>query len=84
MGRFYFHVKEANELIPDHEGVELPDVATATREALHAARELLADAIKLGKPTCPEAILIADESGQTLQTLPFVVVLPESIRKQLG
>jgi hypothetical protein len=82
MGRFYFHVKEGNEMISDEEGIDLPDVATATQEALRAARELLAEAIKLGKPTSPEAIMIADETGETLQILPFVILLPEPIKKQ--
>ena len=82
MGRFYFHVKEGNELIADEDGTDLPDLAAATREALQAARELLAEAIKLGKPTAPEAIVVADAGGRTLLELPFIGVLPEPIKKQ--
>jgi hypothetical protein len=82
MGRFYFHVKEGNELIADEDGTDLPDLAAATREALQAARELLAEAIKLGKPTSPEAIVVADAGGRTLFELPFIGVLPEPIKKQ--
>jgi hypothetical protein len=82
MGRFYFHVKEGNELVPDEDGIELPDIATATREALLAARELLAEAIRLGKPTAPESIIVADRSGRTLHVLPLIAILPEPMKKQ--
>src|ERR1044072_3948817 len=49
MGRFYFHVRMGDELIPDDEGRDLPDLSAALREAQLAARELLADAIKAGQ-----------------------------------
>jgi hypothetical protein len=81
MGRFYFHLKEGNELIPDEDGIELPDVAAATREALLTARELLADAIKAGRPKVPEALMIADEAGRTVEILPFSAALPELLKK---
>ena len=79
MGR-YFHLKEGDELIPDEDGTELPDVSAATREALQSARELLADAIKAGKPKIYDAFVIADEAGRTVEILPFVAVLPEPIQ----
>jgi hypothetical protein len=70
---FLFHIKEGNELVADEDGTELRDVAAATREALYAARELLAEAIKLGKTTAPEAIVVADAAGQTMLELPFII-----------
>lgn len=45
MSRYYFHIPEPNS---DPEGTELPDLAAARREALLAAREILANAIKTG------------------------------------
>jgi hypothetical protein len=81
MGRFYFHIMKGDELIPDDEGTELPDVAAATREALKSARELLAEAIKVGKPKVPDALVIADEAGRTVEVLPLAAVLPEPFKK---
>ena len=81
MGRYYFHLRQGDELIPDEEGTELPDVLAATREALQSARELLADAIKAGKPKVYDAFVIADEAGQTVEVLTFVAVLPEPLKK---
>jgi hypothetical protein len=49
MGRFYFHVRAGDELTPDDEGMDLPDLSAAKREALLGARELLAEAIESGK-----------------------------------
>jgi hypothetical protein len=81
MGRFYFHLREDGELIPDEEGIDLPDLSAARREAIAAARELLAEAIKDGKPNVPEAFVIADEAGRELDTVPLAVVLPESLKR---
>ena len=49
--RFYFHLSAGTEIALDEEGTELPDLSAAKGEAVLAARELLADAIKSGDPT---------------------------------
>jgi hypothetical protein len=79
MARFFFHLKSDGELITDDDGIDLPGLSEATREALQRARELLAEAIKTGNPTLPVALVVADETGQTLLDLPLVEVLPEPL-----
>jgi hypothetical protein len=81
MRRFYFHLRQDGELVLDDEGIELPDVATARREAERGARELLAEAIKASKDTVPEAFVIADEHGREVDTVLLVAVLPKSLKK---
>jgi hypothetical protein len=81
MRRFYFHIRENDKLVTDVEGVDLPDLAAARREAELSAREMLADAIKSGRERVPEAFVITDEEGRTLDTLPLSAVLPESFKK---
>lgn len=81
MALFYFHLKGDGVLVTDDEGADLPSMSEATRVALASARELLADAIKFGKPQVPEAIIIADEAGRTLLELHLVEILPASLRK---
>jgi len=81
MGRFYFHLRAGDELMPDEEGIDLPDLSAARREAILAARELLAEAIKSGKPEVPEVFVIADEAGRELDTVPLAAVLPENLKK---
>ena len=82
MRRFYFHLKAGDELIPDEDGIELPSIDEAKREAILGARELLADAIKNGKPKVPEAFVIADEAGRTLDVVPLFELLPEPLKKK--
>jgi hypothetical protein len=81
MGHFYFHVVEGGELITDVEGAHLRDALEARQMAIRSARELLADAIRGGKNRIPEAIVIADEQGRTIETVPFAIVLPEPLKK---
>ena len=40
----------------------MPDVGQ--REAKQSAREVLYDAIRVGKPKVPEAVVIANEAGR--------------------
>jgi len=46
MGRFYFHLQADDQIVPDDEGVDLPDLSAAEHEAILAARELLAEATR--------------------------------------
>jgi hypothetical protein len=82
MARFYFHLKGDRVLVTDDEGLDLPSISEATKVALASARELLADAIKFGKPQVPEAIIVADEMGQPLLELPLVEILPAPLQKK--
>lgn len=79
MARFFIHLKSDGELITDDEGIDLPDLSEATREALQCARELLAEAIKTGKRMVPEALVVADETGRPLLELPLIEVLPKPL-----
>jgi hypothetical protein len=81
MGRFYFHLQTGDQIVQDDEGADLPDLSAAQREAILAARELLGEAIKSGRPEAPEALVIADEEGRALAIVPFITVLPISLRK---
>src|SRR5258707_10594149 len=71
MGRFYFHLQADDQIVPDDEGEDLPDLSAAEHEAILAARELLAEAIMCGRPEVPEAFVIADEEGRALAIVPF-------------
>jgi hypothetical protein len=81
MARFYFHFLEGTSLATDDEGIELPDLSAAVREAELAARELLAEAIKAKKARVPEAVVITDHSGERLHTIPLAAVLPEPLKR---
>jgi hypothetical protein len=80
MGIYYFHLKHGDELVMDEEGSNLPDLSAARQEALQSARELLAAAIKSGSGLVPDAIVVTDEHGGTVDSLRLVAVLPPAIR----
>ena len=82
LGRFYFHLSGGNEITLDEEGTELPDLSAAKGEAVLAARELLADAIKSGDPDVPEILVIADGTGRPLANIPLTTVLPKSLKNR--
>ena len=78
--RFYLHIKDGANLIRDEEGVDLPTAADARDQALHAARELVADAVMSGRDLDADAFLIADQDGKQLTFLPLTDALPERLR----
>jgi hypothetical protein len=75
MSRFYFHLHVGGHVVPDNEG-RTPDLSAAKHEAMQSAREMLADAIKSGKPEVAEAFVITDEVGRALAVV--LAVLPKS------
>ena len=83
MGRFYFHLRAGDELISDDVGIDLPDLSAAKREAVLSARELLAEAIKTGKQTVPDAFVIADDKGRPLDMVSLVMSLEDRLGVQI-
>lgn len=45
MQRYFFHIRERNELELDAEGVEFADDAAARRGAISAAKEMVVEAV---------------------------------------
>jgi hypothetical protein len=80
MPRFYFHIRNADEMTLDDEGTDLPDLNAARELAMASARELLANAIKEGRGRVPEGIVIADAFGRELATVPIRDVVPSHLR----
>jgi hypothetical protein len=79
--RYYFHFKNGDSLEKDDVGADLPHLSAAVREAELAAREVLADAIRGRRPKVPEAVVIMDDSGAELYSLPFAAVLPDPLNR---
>ena len=77
--RFYLHIKDGADLIKDEEGVDLPTAADA-QQALHAARELVADAVMSGRDLGADAFLVADQNGKQLTFVPMTEALPKRLR----
>jgi hypothetical protein len=82
MSRYYFHLRFVDDrVIADQDGSDLPDTASARLEALAAARQILADAIKFCSEDIPEAFIITDSEGRELETVPLAGALPKCLMR---
>lgn len=75
MPRYFFHIREGSDLIEDFEGLELPDLASVEEEAIHAAREIMADRVRSGKAIDGQEFLVFDETGAEITQIPFAMAL---------
>ena len=71
MPRFYFHIRDEDTLIEDHEGSDLPDLEAARVEALKDARSILAEKVKHGQIIDGQRIEIVDDTGEVVAELPM-------------
>jgi hypothetical protein len=81
MARYYFHFKSGDTVRTDEDGMELADISAAAREAELSAREVLAEAIKARTPNAPEAVVITDDSGTEVYSLPIAALLPKNLKR---
>jgi hypothetical protein len=63
------------------EGAELPNLATARREVMAAAREILAGALIATREDVPVGFLIADAAGEVLDAVFLREILPRFLRE---
>jgi len=80
MTKFYINFRHGNEIAKDDEGIDLPSLADARQVAFTSARELVAENIKEASNTPLEAVIITDENGKELMTIPARDVLPEPLK----
>jgi hypothetical protein len=80
MPKFYFHFRESGRTVADEEGSEFSDLDAARDEAIQTARDLLSQAIRFGTTDVPDALVITDRAGQTLDTVLLLSVLPKPLR----
>lgn len=69
MPKFFFNIVDDKSRVPDHEGMELPDLDAARNEAQESARELLADALRAHKDVDGRRIEIGNENGDVITAL---------------
>ena len=79
MSRYYFHLRLVDRVIADQDGIDFPDATSARQEALTAARQILADAIRFGSEDIPQAFVITDGEGRELETVLLAAVLPKQL-----
>jgi hypothetical protein len=75
MPRYYFHIRNEDDFVPDVEGIEMPGARAAREEAEYAAREILADRVRRGEVIDGHEFEVRDDEGTKLFTVPFKSVL---------
>ena len=69
---FFLHLRNGTEVTEDLEGEIFDDLASAKREALQGAREIMADHLRYGEALgVRREFVISDEVGNLLSTVPF-------------
>ncbi|SFC93563.1 DUF6894 family protein [Devosia psychrophila] len=72
MPRFYFHYRTDDQLIPDTDGSDLPDLEAAERNAASLAKAIVERAASTGGDTrLPRSIEITDAAGEELLYIVF-------------
>ena len=72
MPRYFFHIRKGDVLVQTLESVEVSTDDSLEEEAVEAARDLLADGDARAVDRREWAFEVADESGTTVLTLPFI------------
>lgn len=69
MTRYFFHVRNGDQVSHDLEGQELPDLEAARHEAVSVNREMLGERLLHGGSMDSRRIEIADSEGEVLATV---------------
>ena len=64
---YQFHIRNNHSLVVDEDGINLPDVEAAAREAIHSAHEFFAE---VSWPT-DMVFEVTDEAGRLVFTYPI-------------
>jgi hypothetical protein len=85
MSRYFLHLRYADQsVVEDPEGLDLPSLQAAEEEALQGIRDLVAADIRGGHEVTLNAIVIADNRGRQLATVPVRASLPKSLFQSPG
>lgn len=79
MPLFYFNIVSGGAVVKDLEGTKLDTVARARQEAINDARALMSEAILAGTDISGRSILVLDEHGAVVVTVPFTEAFTKEI-----
>ena len=69
MPRYFFHIRDGWETVPDEEGMEFPNLDLAEVEGYASARDLAAAAHINGHNLAAYAVEVTDEAGKVLSRI---------------
>ncbi len=80
MTRYFLHLVDNHEVICDPEGSDLSSIAVAREQALLSAREILAEAIKLGAQRVPRFVVAVSEGGDEVAVIDVKEIVPLCVK----
>ncbi|OYU89586.1 MAG: hypothetical protein CFE29_10935 [Bradyrhizobiaceae bacterium PARB1] len=80
MAQYFLHLVDGDDVICDPEGSDLPSIAAAREQALLSAREILAEAIKLGMQRVPRFIVAVSEGGNEVAVIDVREIVPPILK----
>lgn len=80
MTRYFLHLVDGDDVICDPEGSELPSIAAAREQALLSAREILAEAIKIGAQRVPRFVVAVSEGGNEVAVIDMRAIFPPGMK----
>ena len=80
MPHYYFHLRHGSQLTIDDEGQDFPDDDAARAEAAKSVHEILAEEIRSKHDDVPEAMVVADEDGREVASVPFADAVPAGLK----
>jgi hypothetical protein len=69
MPKYFFHIRDGWDTIPDEEGMDFPNLNLAKVEGLASARDLSAAALVEGRNLSACAVEVADAAGNVLSRI---------------
>ena len=69
MPRYFFHIRDGWDRVPDEEGMEFPNLNLAELEGYASAHDLTAAAVLQGRNFAAYAVEVADEEGAVLKRI---------------
>ena len=79
MPRFYLDILNGRQVLEDPDGQEFADVHAAMAEAAASARDLVAHGIQRNEDLSRRSMLIRDDAGETVASVPFRSALPGTL-----
>jgi hypothetical protein len=76
MPRYFFHVQDtAGVIVIDEEGIELPNVDAARREAILGLRDILVERLNSGELVPGQTFIVSDDRDRVVAVVPVDAVL---------
>jgi hypothetical protein len=75
MPKFFFHIRDGQDLAADPEGAEFESLEAARKEAINSARELLSQRILRGEVVDGQAFELTSEDGEVADIVRFKDVM---------